>query len=116
MKTNPERRDILEWLEVLESASRGEHYPALFKKVHGLISIPSRQRKAVSIYKLNRYTKEGANVIVPRKILSTGRMDHKVHVTALEYSEGARRALKEAGCSMLSIKEMIGRDKIQVLI
>jgi large subunit ribosomal protein L18e len=113
---NAEKQNIKEWLTMTQEASRGSHYPALYKRINKLLSVPSRTRGAVSIYKINSNTKEGDNVIVPRKVLSTGTIDHKVNIAALEYSGKSLQMLKKSGCNVVSIKEMIGKQKINLII
>lgn len=111
-----EKRNVNEWLEVLSEASRGKRYPALYKKVYALLSMPSRRRGAVSLEKLGKHTKADENVIVPRKILGTGKIDHKVKIAALEFSAGAMVSLKAAGCELVDIKEMVKRDKVHIIV
>lgn len=114
--SNTEKGNVREWLDAFEKASRGQKYPAMYKRLHKLLDVPSRSMKAVSIHKLDTSTKEGDNVIVPRKILSTGMMSHKVNIAALEYSAGALRALKQSGSNVINIKEMLNKEKIHVII
>jgi large subunit ribosomal protein L18e len=114
--TNAEKNNVLEWLETLDKASSGKHYPALFDKVHGIMARPSRRRGAVSTYKINKHTKEGDNVIVPAKVLSTGTMDHKINIAALEYSEKALSHFKAKGCRVMDIKEMISQSRISIIV
>ncbi|MGI0133638.1 MAG: 50S ribosomal protein L18e [Candidatus Micrarchaeaceae archaeon] len=116
MKINVEKRDVIEWLDVLSEASRGKHYPALWKRVRGLVAVPSRRRASVNLYKLNKHTKAGDNVVVPGKVLSVGAMDHKINVAAIEFSMPARSALKAADCKMMTIKEMVKADKVHLII
>jgi large subunit ribosomal protein L18e len=111
-----EKENIKEWLATTKEASRGSHYPALYKRINKLLSVPSRTRGSVTIYKINSNTKEGDNVIIPRKVLSTGKIDHKVNIAALEYSGTALKMLKQSGCNVVTIKEMIGKQKINLII
>ena len=111
-----EKKNVSEWLAILSEASRGKHYPALYKKVCDSLSVPSRRRPAVSIHKIGKYTKADENVIVPRKILGTGKMDHKVKIAALELSASARTSLQAAGCELVDIKEMVKRDKVHIIV
>ncbi len=111
-----EKRNVSEWLAVLSEASKGKHYPALYKKVYGLLSAPSRRRNAISLEKLRKYTSAGENVIVPRKVLGTGKIDHKVKIAALEFSSSAKAALQAADCEFVDIKEMVKRDKVRLIV
>ena len=116
MKITPEKSNVTEWLRVLDEASKGQRYQALFKRVYKLTAVPSRRREPVSIYKINKYTKKGDTVVVPRKVLSTGKMDHEVNIAALEYSAGALAQLKAAGCKVLTIKELTEHSKVSIII
>lgn len=116
LMVTPEKRSVKEWLSALEAASKGDHYPALFKQVYALVAVPSRKRRAVSIFKINRATKDGDNVIVPRKVLSTGRLDHKVNIAALECSAAARRQIEASGGRLVPLRDMVTKDRISVIV
>jgi large subunit ribosomal protein L18e len=111
-----EKSNVKEWLELTATASKGSHYAALYKRIHRMLQTPSREMAAVSTFKLNSSTREGDNVIVPRKVLASGRIDHKFNIAALEYSSGALKELRGSGCNVVEIKEMIGKTKISVIV
>jgi large subunit ribosomal protein L18e len=111
-----EKSNVNEWLALTADASRGSHYAGLYKRVHRMLQAPSRSRGAVSLFRLNSSTKEGDNIIVPKKVLASGKVDHKFSIAALEYSSGALKELKNAGCNIVSIREMIGKNRISVII
>lgn len=115
MKINVEKSSIKEWLNLLSEASRGKHYPKLWKRVHGMVAVTERRRHEVNLSKLERYTKEGDNVIVPGKILSKGELTHKVRIAAIEYSAPALKSLRESDCKIVSLKEMLNSEKIKVI-
>ncbi len=116
MKLNVENRDVKEWLDVLSLAAKEKHYAGLWKKVHYEVAIPSRIRSTVNLYKINKLTKDGDNVIVPGKVLSVGSMDHKVNISAISYSIAARSALMDAKCNIVEIKDMVKMNKINLII
>jgi large subunit ribosomal protein L18e len=116
MRINVENKDVKEWLDVLEQASKGQHYGALWEKVHYELAIPSRIRASVNLYKINKLTKDGDNVIVPGKVLSVGSMDHKINIAAVSYSGAARKALTDAKCNMVGIKEMVKMNRVNLII
>lgn len=111
-----EKSSTKEWLTLTAEASRGSHYAALYKRVNRILQVPSRSMGEVSLFRLNSATKEGDNVIVPKKVLASGKIDHKFSIAALEYSTGALKELKDAGCTVVSLKEMIGKNRISVII
>ncbi|MDE1832983.1 MAG: 50S ribosomal protein L18e [Candidatus Micrarchaeota archaeon] len=116
MKLNIEKTNIKQWLSTLEEASRGERYAKLWKKLYRLSAVPARRRHSVNLYKISSNTKEGDNVIVPGKVLSIGPIEHKVTISAIEYSGTALKMLKEANCKVVPLKEMTKAQKIQVII
>lgn len=117
-KINVERKDVREWLATLSEAARGEKNKALFADIHSRLSVPTRQRKrgAISVFKLSNVTEEGDNVIIPRKIISSGKMSHKINIAALEYSKGAKEALAASGSKIMTLKEMMSQKRIRLIV
>jgi large subunit ribosomal protein L18e len=111
-----EKENIKEWISTLKEASKTSKNKKLLMEIIENLEISARKRKGVNLYKLNKYTNENDNVIVPRKILSVGKLDHKINIAALEYSASVEKVLREKGCNILSIKDMIGKDKIHLII
>lgn len=111
-----EREDIKAWLSQLQGASRGEHYRGLWRHVLELSAVPARSRKSVNLYKINKHSKEGDNIIVPGKVLSEGVMDHKVNITAMEFSASALAKLTSTKCSVKKLDEMLKLKEIKVIV
>lgn len=116
MKINAEKSRVHEWLNTLSAASNGEHYPKLWNRVYRLVEVPARRRAAVNISKIDRITKDGDNVIVPGKVLSSGEMTHKVNIAAMEFSATALRALKDSNCKVVQLKDMVKAERVQVIV
>ena len=116
MRLNVEKSSVKEWMDALSAASRKEHYPKLWKRVHSLVAVPARRRASVNLYKIGKYTKEGDNVVVPGKVLSNGEINHKVNIAAIEFSAPALKSLKEANCKIVGIREMLGSKRIRVIV
>ncbi|GBF36126.1 large subunit ribosomal protein L18e [Methanofervidicoccus abyssi] len=101
--TNPK---ILKLIETLKFESYRTNRK-IWKDLARRLSKPARRRAEVNISKINRYTKEGEIVVVPGKVLGAGRLDHKVVVAALSFSEGAKRAIEEVGGRCITIEELV---------
>ncbi|RLE65169.1 MAG: 50S ribosomal protein L18e [Thermoprotei archaeon] len=82
----------------------------IWRYVAELIMKPRRSRIAVNISKINRYTDEGDQVVVPGKVLASGELDHKVVIAALAFSERAREKIKKVGGEAITIPELIERN------
>lgn len=95
---------------------QGQALPKLWKRVYRLVDVPTRKRSGVNLSKISDNTKDGDNVIVPGKVLSSGGISHKVNISAIEFSAPALVALKEANCKVVSIKDMVKSDRICLII
>jgi large subunit ribosomal protein L18e len=116
MKIKKENPKVLKWIEVLESSAKKSEKKAFCKRILGIVSKPSRKAVAVNLYKINKYSKNNDNIIVPGKILSTGSIDHPVSISAIDYSAGAMKELKNANCNILNIEEIIGKKNLKIII
>jgi len=106
MKMQSKNRYYLELLNFLRKKSREANAP-IWRRVMELLERPKRRRVAVNISKINRYSKEGDIVVVPGKVLGSGSINHKVIIGAYDYSVTAYKKLKDSGCVILSIKELV---------
>jgi len=116
MRINVERQDLRDWLSQLKGASREDHYAGLWKRVLKLSEVPSRSRRTVNLYKINKYSKEGDNIIVPGKVLGEGQMDHSISITAMEYSERAKLNLKSNKCTVRKLEDILKEKRLKVII
>ncbi|MBS3116859.1 50S ribosomal protein L18e [Candidatus Woesearchaeota archaeon] len=82
----------------------------LWKQVAEDLAKPSRQRRVVNIYKIDRYAREGEIIIVPGKVLSVGDLHKKVAVAAWTFSAEAKRKIEEAKGKVLTILELLEQN------
>lgn len=73
------------------------------------ISVPTRHQARVNVGDLSRM-KESA-MIVPGKVLSTGKVDRKFKVYAINFSSKAKEMLKKAGCEFKTILHALKENK-----
>ncbi len=106
MAAKPVNKELLDTINLLRKTAYHEK-AFIWRRVRELLYRPKRRRVVVNISKLNRYTQEGDIVIVPGKVLGSGYIDHKIKVAAYDFSVSARKKLKDAGCEILSIKELL---------
>ncbi len=90
----------------LRSAAR-RNKARIWRVVAEWLERPRRQRVAVNISKINRYTEPGDVVVVPGKVLGAGRLDHPVTVAAVAFSESALEKIRAAGGRAIHILELI---------
>lgn len=63
---------------------------SIWKAVAYELERPTRRRREVNIWKINKYTEDNETIIVPGKVLGDGELDHKVNIAAFQFSEGAK--------------------------
>ncbi|MEE9525302.1 MAG: 50S ribosomal protein L18e [Candidatus Woesearchaeota archaeon] len=103
--TNPLLKGLIQ--ELRKKAN--EHGCNIWKRVADDLEKPSRQRRIVNLYKINKFTKENETVIVPGKVLSVGDLDHNVTVAAFTFSGSALDKINKKG-KAVTINELIQED------
>lgn len=68
---------------------------------------PKSAKRVVNLTKINDLTKDNAVVIVPGKILATGKIDHKITLSSFSISNSAAKKVIESGGKILSFSEII---------
>ncbi len=79
----------------------------LWKRIASDLEKPSRQRRAVNLWKLDKFAKDGEIVIVPGKVLGDGVLTKKVTVAAFSYSAEARKKLDK---NAITISELLKKQ------
>jgi large subunit ribosomal protein L18e len=101
--TNPE---LIQLIRFLKKQAR-ETQANIWLDVAEYLAKPSRQRIAVNLSRINRYTEKKEVIVVPGKVLGTGTLNHPVTVAAFDASEKAKEKLAEAKAKYLSIPELV---------
>jgi large subunit ribosomal protein L18e len=115
MEMNFERQDLHDWASSLAKVKRGTHNYLLSVKVTKLVNLPKRARVSVTVYKLDKNSKEGETILVPGKILHSGKLSHKIKIAAVSYSERAKKEISTSGSSMISIDEALKAKGVRII-
>ncbi len=100
--TNPLLRDLIEELRKKSI----EHGVNIWKRIANDLEKPTRKRRIVNLYKINKYTKENETIIIPGKVLAVGDLDHAVTIAAFNFSGAALDKINKVG-KAISINELI---------
>ncbi len=111
-----EKPEILAWLRVLSNTNSNAGTAKLYKEIAAMASKPKRKRVEVNLVRLSKAAKKTTNIVVPGKILGTGEIKAKFNVSAIEFSGSAKAKLEEAGCSILTLDEMLSRENVKVVV
>jgi large subunit ribosomal protein L18e len=79
----------------------------IWKDIAKLLSNHSRNRIVTNLSTVNRSSKEGDIVVIPGKLLGSGKILHKLTVSAWGVSGTAKGKLMEAGGKFLPISQLI---------
>ena len=95
-----------------------EHKANIWKRIADDLEKPTRKRRIVNVYKINKFTKDNETVIVPGKVLAVGELDHNVTVAAFTFSGSASEKINKVG-KAIPINELLKEDpkgkKIRIL-
>ena len=95
-----------------------EQESRLWKRIAVDLEKPTRIRRMINVYKIDRYAKEGEIIIVPGKVLGDGELTKKVTVAAYQFSDSARDKISKNG-KALTIAELMKENpkgaKVRIL-
>ncbi|OKY77121.1 MAG: Ribosomal protein L18E [Candidatus Methanohalarchaeum thermophilum] len=105
-KKNPRIRKLVKKLKQ-KSHQEGTK---IWKDIAERLEKPRSNYSEVNISKINRHVKEGEDIIVPGKVLGSGRLEKPVNIAALDFSDTAITKIKQADGEHLSIEELIQKN------
>ncbi len=101
--TNPMLMGLIEDLK----KNSVEQKVNIWNKIASDLSRPTRKRRIVNLSKINRHTKENETIIVPGKVLGSGILDHKLTISAYQFSDSAKEKLAKAGAKIVPLGDLI---------
>ena len=91
----------------------------LWRRIATDLEKPTRQRRVVNLSRINRHTKENEIVIIPGKVLGSGILNHKLTISAYQFSEQAKDKLEKNGSQIVNLldlsKEKPNGKKIRII-
>ena len=104
-RTGPSNFVLLGLIQELKKKSI-EQSSGIWNRIATDLEKPTRQRRVVNLSSLSRYTKENEVVVVPGKVLGAGSINHKLTISAFQYSDGAKEKLEKAGAKIVTLTEL----------
>jgi large subunit ribosomal protein L18e len=108
--TNSELKALID--ELKQAGYKGNKFLARLGKE---LDKATRNRREVSLARINRTAKEGEMVVVPGKVLD-GRLEKKLTIAAWRFSAQARESVKNSGGKIMSISELMKSGKAARII
>jgi len=101
--TNPTLKGLIEDLKKKSLDQKVN----IWNKVASDLLRPSRKRRIVNLSKLSFHTKENETILVPGKVLGSGALDHKLTISAYQFSDSAKEKIVKAGGKIIPLNELI---------
>ncbi|MEA2037998.1 MAG: 50S ribosomal protein L18e [Nanoarchaeota archaeon] len=105
-RTGPINPLLRELIEELKKKSI-EQKVNIWDKIASDLEKPTRRRRVVNLSKISSFTKENETIVVPGKVLGSGVLDHKLTISAYQFSDGAMEKIAKAGAKIVSLNELI---------
>ena len=101
-KTNPQLTSLIQELKVLSNKENVK----LWKRIARDLEKSTRRYPSVNLWKVDKNTKENETALIPGKVLSSGDINKKITIAALNFSKQAKDKINKKG-KAITIKELI---------
>ncbi|MEM3127071.1 MAG: 50S ribosomal protein L18e [Candidatus Woesearchaeota archaeon] len=108
-KTGPTNPLLISLVKELKKKAIEEKV-GIWKRVAEDLEKPTRQRREVNLYTIDKYAKDGEIIVVPGKVLGTGDITKKVNVAAFSFSQSALDKILKVGGKTLTIQELVKQN------
>ena len=104
-RTGPQTLTLKALIRELTSLGK-KNEVKLWLRIAKDLSRPTRIRRAVNLYKIDKNTKDGETALVPGKVLSVGELNKKLTIAAYQFSDKALEKINKVG-KAIKIQELI---------
>ncbi len=112
-KYKPQTKELIQRAHKSMKTDKATFWRAVLKRV----SRPRSRKINVNLSRISQYGKGDKIIVVPGKVLGSGRVEKKLRIAALCFSQNARAKVEKAGGECLSLNKLIenkvkGKDVI----
>ena len=104
-RTGPTNPILQNLIQELKQKGR-EQSINLWRRVATDLEKPTRQRRVVNLSSISRHTKENEVIVVPGKVLGAGNLEHKITISAFQFSGGAKEKIEKVGARIVPLLEL----------
>jgi len=97
---------ILQMVKHLRGASKKNNAP-IWLKLAELALKPSRSRRVINLGQLDKFVNDNDIVVVPRKILGTGNISHKITLCSFSISATGAKKVMQSGGKLVDFTHLI---------
>ena len=99
---------VVKMVKDLKQASTKNNAP-IWSKIAEMALKPTIAKRVVNLTKIDSVTNDSDVIIVPGKLLGTGKISHKITVCSFSISTSAAKKILEVGGKIISHSEMISK-------
>jgi len=100
---------LIKLIRSLKKGSR-ENKARIWRDIADRLARSRSRSIAVNLSRINRYAKEGENIVVPGKVLGAGNIEHPISVAAFAFSERAQSKILRAKGKCLTIPQLMEKN------
>ncbi|MBI2659874.1 50S ribosomal protein L18e [Candidatus Woesearchaeota archaeon] len=104
-RTGPTNPILQSLIQELKNKGR-EQSISLWRRIAIDLEKPTRQRRVVNLSSISRHTKENEIIVVPGKVLGAGNLEHKITISAFQFSSGAKEKIEKAGARIIPLLDL----------
>ena len=104
--TNPE---LIKITQTLRRKSQ-ENGAGIWRDIADRLARSRQRRATVNVSHLNRHTKDGETVVIPGKVLGSGKINHPITIAAFTFSEKAKEEILNARGKPLSLLQLVKKN------
>ncbi|MDX1535139.1 MAG: 50S ribosomal protein L18e [Thermoplasmata archaeon] len=102
-KSNPH---LIALIDDLKGAAR-EHEAPIWRDVALRLARPRRVWAEVNLSRLERHASDGEVLVIPGKLLGTGRLTKALWISAFQSSAAAQSRVEAAGGQLVDLRELV---------
>ena len=104
--TNPHLQQLIMRLK----KTAAENNVPLWRRVADDLEQSTRSKTEVNLSRIDRYAKDGELILIPGKVLGSGRLSRKLTIAAWRISRQALEKVHEAKGEVLTIEELLSKN------
>ncbi|MAF50924.1 MAG: 50S ribosomal protein L18e [Nanoarchaeota archaeon] len=104
-RTGPQTLVLRDLIRELTSIGK-KNKVKLWLRIAKDLSRPTRIRRAVNLYKIDKHTREGETALVPGKVLSVGDLTKNLTIAAYQFSDKAEEKINKNG-KAIKLQELL---------
>lgn len=108
-KMKYKNNQVSKLIESLKIAAIEKKVP-LWKRIAVELEKPTRRKREVNVFKIEKFARNEEIIVVPGKVLGSGAISKKVTVAALSFSDSAKDKIKSVKGEALSIADLLEKN------